>query len=134
MPTYEVAGLSHAASVGALKLGCMNRGRGHDVLRDIGLRWEAGINLLSPSRLLGNWNVQIAARTAEEWRERLQEFDLVVLLGRRVSAAFNMSAAAWFTKMGRFALLPHPSGQNRMWNDREAWSLAKEAVKRWQQQ
>jgi len=49
----------------------------------------------------------------------------VILLGRKVAAAFGMSGAAPFTKTavkvgGRgtvFYTIPHPSGRNRVWND-----------------
>lgn len=47
--------------------------------------------------------------------------DLVVLLGRRVSAAFGFPGREWFDSWTdgrvRYWLAPHPSGKNRLLND-----------------
>jgi|HubBroStandDraft_2_1064218.scaffolds.fasta_scaffold14265_8 hypothetical protein len=48
----------------------------------------------------------------------------VALFGSRVCAAFGVPFAP-FTVSGRYALLPHPSGLCRIWNEPEAYDRAR---------
>lgn len=99
---------------------CRIAGMSHDVLsRCFTLR-----NLLDafPGRTRGKG----AAFPMKEARAAADAFeveeDLLVLLGRRVGAAFGVSAGYFkFVDRGgrRLVVVPHPSGVNRWYNDEE---------------
>lgn len=103
----------------SLRAGCMGTGLsrrdglGERKLRSIGLRWTAGLNLLPPSPVVGEWNYsdarsivlalqekwEVAAASMflrgngstslpDEYRTARWMFNVVVLLGRRVERAF----------------------------------------------
>ena len=64
--------------------------------------------------------------------------ETIVLLGRKVAAAFGLAHLAPFTSQVvvladegtvlRYVLLPHPSGRCREWNDPGAYELAREML------
>lgn len=63
-----------------------------------------------------------AARVEAERRAK------IVLLGRKVQAAFDMDDAPLFSTWGRYVLLPHPSGKCRVWNDEKNFIIARMLV------
>jgi hypothetical protein len=72
----------------------------------------------------GKWSLRAARDKAEEiMREREPLGHGLVLCGRRVTDAFTEPGSAWpLLQVVRLsntyvALLPHPSGLNRLWND-----------------
>ena len=71
-----------------------------------------GINLLT---YRGIWSPRDAADAAQELRNH--EFGPLVLLGRKVEAAFDLKPGVWLTWRGRLGIMPHPSGRNRWYND-----------------
>lgn len=65
----------------------------------------------------GRWSAPAArARAARVVEERPES--VIVMLGRRVAAAFGRESMDAATRDGRFVAIPHPSGLNRAWNDR----------------
>jgi len=58
-----------------------------------------------------------AALAAAKMCPKLKEHDKIVLLGRRVEAAFGFGEGPWFTWRGNVAVSPHPSLINRWWNE-----------------
>lgn len=62
-----------------------------------------------------------AARILAEWP------DPVVLLGRKVAAAFELAFEP-FSRHGRLLVLPHPSGLNRMWDAPGVRARGRDAV------
>lgn len=58
----------------------------------------------------------------------------VVLLGARVANAFDLDYRP-FTRVGRFYMIPHPSGRCRLWNEpgsaRRARLLVERAMSAW---
>ena len=72
----------------------------------------------------GRWDRADAAVAAKAIDAGEPDHVELLLLGRRVAAAFDVPAAPWFTSprlpSGRTVyLIPHPSGRNRLWNDHE---------------
>ncbi len=69
------------------------------------------------------------ARLAREkaW-QLVEDPGVLVLLGRRVCAAFGVRTAA-FQREGRFYVLPHPSGMCRVWNEPDAVDRARRLLR-----
>jgi len=69
------------------------------------------------------WNGQLARRNAPNLP--LENYDLTILLGRRVAAAVLPGGAGWpffrqhSYERGVVTVVPHTSGINRWWNDPE---------------
>jgi uracil-DNA glycosylase len=47
----------------------------------------------------------------------VEKYDLVLLAGKNVAAAFGWVDAQYMEWRERFAVIPHPSGVNRWWNN-----------------
>lgn len=66
----------------------------------------------------GFWSTEVAERRA---RQLARQGRPIVMLGRRVATSFGHADLSFFRVVGhggrRFALLPHPSGLSREWND-----------------
>lgn len=75
----------------------------------------------------GKW----AARDAAAEATRLQALHpeaMFLLLGRKVATAFGLKDAELFSTVGRFVVIPHPSGRCREWNDPTAFQRARGLV------
>lgn len=61
------------------------------------------------------------------------EYAVFVLCGRAVARAFDLEFLDWFKTYGipRFAVIPHPSGVNHMWNDPRTTRQARRFFRRW---
>jgi uracil-DNA glycosylase len=70
--------------------------------------------------IVGKWSPETARRAAHDLLP-LFRGRRVIVLGRKVAAAFGLDSAGNYSWMdfagGRVMLVPHPSGRNRMWND-----------------
>ncbi len=72
-----------------------------------------------------NFNVKEAGRVARSWEQSdfIDERPLVLLLGKRVAAAFKFTNAEYFVKVkiagATTYVVPHPSGVSRWWNELE---------------
>lgn len=92
------------------------------------------VNLLTrwPGRASGNgsaWPVKRARRSARRMEDAglfAPPDRIVILLGRRVAAAFGLGGAPWFTSFqmassqgmpAEVVVAPHPSGASRWWNE-----------------
>lgn len=75
----------------------------------------ARVNLVReyPGRL---WPRERARAQAEVISRRMRHGRRLLLLGRKVAAAFDHEAA-WFEWRDGACVMPHPSGRNRWWND-----------------
>jgi hypothetical protein len=99
-----------------LRLGAFPPGPSRRRLRALGLRWDAALNLLLPDRS-GRWEDARADEVARAIKDPLwRRFRVVVLLGQRVTRAFQFAPAplAWH---GPFAIFPHPSGRSSTLRD-----------------
>lgn len=98
-------------SLGAFANGCR--------YSDMGMRWDASLNLLPPG---AEWDKGAAQMTANAVMRYIRP-SLVLLAGRRVSSAFGASGgrlpSLTSTVAGSLLCLPHPSGRCRCWNDLE---------------
>ncbi len=75
----------------------------------------------------GRWSAEAARAEAE--RIRQEDRPAVVLLGRKVAAAFGYADHVPFSRIGRFVLLPHPSGRCHAWNDPSSPGRARELIR-----
>lgn len=86
------------------------------------------VNLLGGSADDGPWDPREAELCMQRLLPLLQH-RRVLLLGRRVSAAFKIFAP-WFDEVRcyntEFYCVPHPSGMNRWWNNRRNSEIARE--------
>jgi 8-oxo-dGTP diphosphatase len=75
------------------------------------------------------WNAEIAAQRAADIRAAYPEHTLV-LLGRKVAAAFSLGHLEAFTWSAedRALALPHPSGRCREWNEPVAFARARKVL------
>src|SRR5258708_4171208 len=68
-----------------------------------------------------DFNIKAAGRRARELELSLEQLPLVMLLGKRVAAAFRMTRVEYFQAafIGTVPtfVVPHPSGINRWYND-----------------
>lgn len=83
---------------------------------------ERCVNLLSPDRVIGTWDAGLARRAAAGVLDRARrEHARLVLLGRRVMAAFDLGAEDFGAVRSldgvRVLCAPHPSGRNRYLNE-----------------
>lgn len=62
---------------------------------------------------------------AREAAARLSEVRPLILLGKRVAKAFGVEQP-WFWWVDNIAVVPHPSGLNRWWNDPQNTARATE--------
>jgi uracil-DNA glycosylase len=100
---------------------------GERLARLLGVGLDQLLERFETANLLERWpgpagrkGAAFPARMAREAAERVRLRGSVLLAGRRVAAAFRLSAPyfEWATLRGaRVAVIPHPSGVNRWWND-----------------
>ena len=99
-----------------LRLGAFRKGKSRRCLVKHGLKWDRSMNLLMPHDR-GEWDASRAKEVASEISSKLEEeFDSIVLCGRRVAKAFSVEGD-FLDRVGRYLLCPHPSGLNHWWND-----------------
>lgn len=126
-----------------LRLGCFRTGAGRERLLSMGLQWHAGINLLWPSPRLGEWDAGEARAAADMLLPFVvADFTAVVMLGRRVAAAFRRAGLeacdmqydvrkSTGTRVGPlWVAFPHPSGRSRWWNEPDAERHARTCARR----
>lgn len=115
------------------EIGAFRDGATRTRLLQTGVRWDAALNLLPPSRSTG-WTKEdraVAQAVASHVYPALSSWD-VVLVGRYVEQAFVLGPHP----LPRVSLidgepwlfLPHPSGRNRCWNSQEVMGRCREAV------
>ena len=75
----------------------------------------------------GRWSIR-AARAEARVIAASPDHDAVVLLGAKVCAAFGVQFKP-FQRTGRYAVLPHPSGRCRLWNDKASVVRARRLIK-----
>lgn len=118
------------------RLSCYQRRCGPSIkkLEAAGLRWPWRCANLLPPAPCGEWDAGLAEVVGEhlvEWLLRRGE-RRALLLGTRVARAVCGYRAELLSEHEceelRLLVFPHPSGQNRWWNDAENWELAREAV------
>lgn len=73
------------------------------------------------------WSMKVARENARRIDEA--RAGVVVLLGRKVATAFCLEKAPPYTAVGRYVILPHPSGLNRVWADPTAAVRAREVLR-----
>ncbi len=86
-------------------------------------------NLLRGDR----WSAPAARIASDALRERFSGSDVWILLGRKVATAFELSdvaPASAVYRYRRYIVLPHPSGRNRAWNDRDLFRRCREILAR----
>ncbi len=84
------------------------------------------VNLLQRPK----WSVHAARQAADSFVATLGADDRVILLGRKVAAAFSAGVAlAPFEIEGRYLVLPHPSGLCRQWHVPGMFEKAKAAIR-----
>lgn len=94
------------------------------------------VNILPPDNRIGTWDRELAQRIAADaapWTAYQEQYDSIVLLGRRVSGLFfPKSEFGYIGQIGKLPALcfPHPSGRSRWWNDKNAERRAKRWLKR----
>lgn len=110
----------------ALRCGAFRDAVSRERLARIDVRVEAcdSVNLLPPNLQGVPWDRSAAKRVAEAWLPRLEVYNLVFLVGAKVSAAFGLRGRVGgrfgkMTQLGEASavVIPHPSGLNRFWND-----------------
>lgn len=84
----------------------------------------------------GRWSMP-AARAAAAKLWEVQDVDVLVLLGRKVATAFGLDWPAFASALGgpvyapkRVAVLPHPSGLCRAWNEPGAFERARGVLRK----
>lgn len=114
-----------------LRLGAFKRGLGRKRLEELGLRWDAAMNLLMPSPVIGEWDAEKADRVAGAcWPYLEQTYRVIVMCGRRVARAFKRDGdIPSLEAQGRVLLLPHPSGRSRAWNDGKTVVMCRRLVR-----
>lgn len=75
----------------------------------------------------GRWSAAEAAQNAATLRDAAPDLRLV-LFGAKVAGAFSLPTDP-FCAHGRFLVLPHPSGRNRVWNTAGAFDRAHQALR-----
>lgn len=105
----------------------------------LGLRFEL-VNLLDRYPGHGGkgtlWPLELARARADALREALRGREAAVLLGRRVAQAFGIRKASYGTWEEldelvpcRHVVLPHPSGINRLYNERRVREMANQVLR-----
>ena len=74
------------------------------------------------------WSLPAAREGAAHLMRQRPTTAPIVLLGRRVAAAFGASDYRSFTTCGRLYLLPHPSGRCLAWNEPGAAQRARDLL------
>lgn len=120
--------------LGLTRSGAFLWGSGRRRLLQLGVRWLRSANLLWPAPA-GDWD----AAAASAWARRLladpatSTHRLLWLCGVRVAAAFGLGGAAPMSLHRRdglvLAVLPHPSGRSRIWNDPASPELCRRFVR-----
>jgi len=102
----------------ALAEGCFHDGAGRVKLESVSCKWTHSMNLLPPGH---GWDAEYAASVAA----KLTGYDRLLLLGRRVQAAFKIPGQPQWGRLidDKFVIVPHPSGLNRVWNTLDVGSL-----------
>ena len=98
-----------------VRMGLYNHGSRQRYLRDMGVHWTHGINLLWPHPVPSEWDADEARRTAFVLSCYVAEYDRIILFGRRVCDAFDVPFKVGAT-FGAFIPLPHPLGSKKLWN------------------
>jgi hypothetical protein len=121
-----------------MQCGCFLWGPARDRLTDMGLRWDAALNLLParPTRE-ATWDAEDrrwATAVADDLYARAEALRWrVVLCGQRVcqaaGAAFEPLAIGAH-RGARTLVVPHPSGLSRWWNDPGNAATARELFAR----
>lgn len=115
------------------EIGAFAQGSSRTRLLNTGLRWDAALNLLPPSRAT-RWldtDHSVAQAVAQHIEPALALWD-VVLVGRNTERAFILGphpkprVSLIYDRPWLF--LPHPSGRNRCWNSQEVVGRCREAV------
>ncbi len=125
------------SSQGALdllvRLGAFWDGSSRTRLLNTGIRWDAALNLLPPSRN-SRWSSTdhaIAQAVAQHIYPAIQEWD-VVLVGHNAEKSFLLGPHPMprvsLVECRPWLLLPHPSGRNRCWNSQEVVGRCREVV------
>lgn len=69
------------------------------------------------------FNVRLAGKKAKQIEASFAVGQVVLLLGKRVGAAFGLKRVPYFETLAlnhaKVTIVPHPSGVNRVWNDLE---------------
>lgn len=86
----------------------------------------------------GKWSIAEARESAARiLRDRLGQervdgpVAIFVLLGSKVCNAFGVPFTPFsLQSCGRYIVLPHPSGRNRLWNDPMSFDLARDVLRR----
>lgn len=95
--------------------------RGREKLQRAGLRWDDALNLLPPAAC-SEWDADLAAWAGYHLEELLGceepswTYHRVLLLGARVARAIELKYVP-LKQLGRYVMVPHPSGLSRAWND-----------------
>lgn len=87
-----------------------NRLRVHLGLRDVTYERISKTNLCEPE-----WDARLARAHAEKIL-KFTGWEVVVMLGTKVKAAFGVPKMDAFSAQGVLVALPHPSGLSRPWN------------------
>jgi hypothetical protein len=74
------------------------------------------------------WSAPAARAAASKLAEEIGEAK-VVLLGAKVCAAFRLEFEPFTVLRGKAAILPHPSGLSRAWNEPGAFDRARATVR-----
>lgn len=74
------------------------------------------------------WSAPAARAAASKLAEEIGEAK-AVLLGAKVCAAFRLDFQPFTVVRGRVAILPHPSGLARAWNELGAFERARSTVR-----
>lgn len=80
---------------------------------------------------VGKWSLPVARESAKEIVFGAK-FLQIVLLGRKVCAAFGVTSAPFTRAIGgstNIVVLPHPSGLNRVWNEPGAFERAQRTLR-----
>lgn len=108
------------------RLGAFRDGRSREKLRSLELAWDLVVNFLPSDPQGVPWDTRGAREAARTWLLRLAEFNLVLLVGRRIVDAFGVELLRLMEEccgsevdLGGVAglVVPHLSGLNRFWND-----------------
>jgi len=95
--------------------GLYNHGSRRQFLNKVGVHWDHGINLLWPCSDPNDWDVREARRVANVLRQHMENYDKIILFGRKVCDAFEVPYKVGLV-FGRFIPLPHPMGNTKLWN------------------
>jgi hypothetical protein len=114
-------------------MGAFRGGSSRTRLLNTGIRWDAALNLLPPSRAV-RWldaDHAVAQAVAQRLEPAMAHWD-VVLVGRHVERAFALgphpAPLVSLIEGHPWLFLPHPSGRNRCWNSQETVGRCREAV------